>query len=217
MIILIFTVGMAVKWYRYNEFAGRGPAIGYAYKYFNLILGYILVAATILFYLLVIRKTEMSKAFWRLQSLWELCLYCLCHLTHRQMKINICLPLRSFLIQLWELKMMIHLIMLHTGNVTQIADSAVLSQLAITYLWDRSYLNDLQNQIMCHMKLNISIMQIDIYFYLPAIIGMIISKLIGLGTVMMYFLSRFLMLAVYSVIGYFAIRKFQREKHFLQQ
>ena len=63
MIILIFTVGMAVKWYRYNEFAGRGPAIEYAYKYFNLILGYILVAATILFYLLVIRKTEMSKAF----------------------------------------------------------------------------------------------------------------------------------------------------------
>lgn len=53
MIILIFTVGMAVKWYRYNEFAGRGPAIGYAYKYFNLILGYILVAATILFIFLL--------------------------------------------------------------------------------------------------------------------------------------------------------------------
>ena len=27
MIILIFTVGMAAKWYRYNEFAGHGPAI----------------------------------------------------------------------------------------------------------------------------------------------------------------------------------------------
>lgn len=48
-----FTVGMAVKWYRYNEFAGRGPAIEYAYKYFNLILGYILVAATILFIFLL--------------------------------------------------------------------------------------------------------------------------------------------------------------------
>lgn len=53
MIILIFTVGMAVKWYRYNEFAGHGPAIEYAYKYFNLILGYILVAATILFIFLL--------------------------------------------------------------------------------------------------------------------------------------------------------------------
>ena len=159
MIILIFTVGMAVKWYRYNEFAGRGPAIEYAYKYFNLILGYILVAATILFYLLVIRKTEMSKAFLAASILMGTLFILLMHLTHRQMKINICLPLQSFLIQLWELKMMIHLIMLHTGNVTQIADSAVLSQLAITYLWDRSYLNDLQNQIMCHMKLNISIMQ----------------------------------------------------------
>ena len=52
-------------------------------------------------------------------------------------------------------------------------------------------------------------------FYLPAIIGMIISKLTGLGTVMMYFLSRFLMLAVYSVIGYFAIRKIPTGKALL--
>ena len=63
MVAVIMVVGMSVKWYRYTEYIGYGGTLGYAYKYFNILLGYILVAATILFYLLVIRKTDIAKAF----------------------------------------------------------------------------------------------------------------------------------------------------------
>lgn len=216
MIILIFTVGMAVKWYRYNEFAGRGPAIGYAYKYFNLILGYILVAATILFYLLVIRKTEMSKAFLAASILMGTLFILL-------MPPDTPADEDKHMFAVTEFSNSIMGIEdddtpYHASYRECDANSGFSRSISISNyilmgqkLFERPSKSDHVSYEVEHFNYAKS----TFIFYLPAIIGMIISKLTGLGTVMMYFLSRFLMLAVYSVIGYFAIRKIPTGKALL--
>ena len=216
MVAVIMVVGMSVKWYRYTEYIGYGGTLGYAYKYFNILLGYILVAATILFYLLVIRKTDIEKAF-----------------------LAVSLLMGTLFILLMppdtpadEDKHMFAVTEFSNGvigvNETKEPFMATYRECDANSGFTR--LVSISNYIRLGQKLteragkttyvtyeveHFNYDKSTFVLYLPAIIGMIISKLLGLGTVMMYFTARFFMLLVYSVVGYFAVRKIPTGKALL--
>lgn len=54
-----------------------------------------------------------------------------------------------------------------------------------------------------------------IVIYLPAVVGVMFSRLIGVSTTMMVFICRILMLAVYATLCYLAIRKIPTGKNLL--
>lgn len=216
MVLVITIVGVSVKWYRYNEFLVYGGALGTAYKYFNIMLAYILVAATILFYLLVIRKVDIAKSF-----------------------LAVCLLMGTLFILLMapdtpadEDKHMFAVT--EFSNAIMGIDDAKEPFMATYRKCDAesgfTRLVSMANYIRMGSQLkgrvkNTEYVKYEVehfnyskstfVLYFPAIVGMIGSKLIGLNTVMMYFIARFLMLLVYAVIGYFAIRKIPTGKALL--
>lgn len=216
MIAVIFIVGMSVKWYRYNEFAGHGAALGYAYKYYNIILGYILVAATVLFYLLVIRKPDIAKAFFAVSMIMGTLFILLMPPDTPADEDKHMFAVTEFSNGILGIKENTEPYFATYRECD--AKSGFTRSVSITnYILMGQKLTERAgntNYVPYEVE-HFNYAKSTVVIYLPAIIGMILSKLMGLGTVMMYFVSRFLMLLVYCVLGYFAVKKIPTGKALL--
>lgn len=216
MIFVIMIVGMSVKWYRYREYAVYGGMLGYAYKYFNLLMAYILVAVTILFYILVIRKADIAKSFLAVSLIMGTLFILLMppdspadedkHMYAVTEFSNSILGIKEnpepFMATYRECDAnsgFTHSVSM--GNYIRLGQK----------LTERAKNTKYVSYEVEHFNYDKS----AVVFYLPAIIGMIISKLLGLGTVLMYFFTRFCVLCVYSVVGYFAVKKIPTGKALL--
>lgn len=208
MMLFITAAGIAVKWHGYGTFVAKyGWDLGAAYKYYNIILIFMLIVSAAVFCVTVIKKLPVEKCF-----------------------AVICIAAGSLFIIFMtpdspadEDK--------HMFAVTEISNSIMGigdTDEPYTALYrkcdaDSGFTREisLENYLLMGKKLtdradgnyvkyeteHFNYTWSAAVMYAPAVLGMIISRLTGAGTVIMYFLCRLFMLIVYTAAGYFAIKK----------
>lgn len=216
MIFIIAVVGLSVKWYRYDSFvANYGPNLGAAYKYFNILLALILVVATILFYVFVIKKPGIEKCFVAVSiSVGMLFIFF--------MPPNTPADEDKHMFAVTEFSNGIIGIQDSDKEYTTFyrqcdANSGFTRPISISnYLLLGQKLTDRADSLLMEYETeHFNYAWSTVFLYLPAIIGMTVSKSLGLGTVMMYFVCRLLILLTYTAIGYLAVKKIPTGKALL--
>ena len=208
MIFVIAVIGLSVKWYRYDSFvATYGPNLGAAYKYFNILLALILVAATVLFYVFVIRKPAIEKCFLAVSlSIGMLFIFF--------MPPNTPADEDKHMFAVTEFSNGIIGIKDSDKEYTTFyrqcdAESGFTRSISISnYLLMGKKLTERADNLLVEYETeHFNYAWSTVFLYLPSIVGMTISKSLGLGTVIMYFICRLLTLLTYTGLGYLAIKK----------
>lgn len=219
MIAVMALTAYLVKWYRYGDIAGKyGQDVIYFYRYYNVIAALLIVTAVIVFYLVFVRKSPIHKIY---------------------LAACICLGIVFTLIitpnaGADETNHLYHVM----GTVNKITGTGETGTEGTYYA--RSTFADLNldknisvaNYITTAKNFfkmagadgsRMTEVTSDVYnyspaaviLYLPAVIGILIGRLCGLGGVLTYTLGRLMMVAVYSVITYTALKKIPVGKNLL--
>lgn len=219
MVIVMACVAYFIKLYRYGDIAGKyGGDVIYFYRYYNVIVALLIVTAVIVFRLAFVRKSPIHKIY---------------------LAACICLGIVFTLIitpnaGADETNHLYH-VMGTVNKLTGVGETGTEG----TYYARRTYAElELDNNISVNNYIitarnffrmsdeagnemvevtsavyNYS--SVAVILYLPAIIGILIGRLASLGGVLTYTLAKLLMVAVYSVITYIAIRKIPVGKNLL--
>ncbi len=219
MVAVMAVTAYLVKWYRYGDIAGRyGQDVIYFYRYYDVIALILIISAVVVYYLVFVRKSPVHKIY---------------------LAACICLGIAFTLIitpnaGADETNHLYHVM----GTVNRITGAGDTGSEG-TYYARRTFADlDLDKNISVTNYIKTAknffktagcdgseLVEVsaDVYnyspaaviLYLPAIIGILAGRITGLGGVMTYTLARLLMLVVYSVITYTALKKIPVGKNLL--
>ncbi len=207
MAILIISYG--VKWFSYASVAAAyGPDAVYLYKYFRIIMLIILIGFSVVYFFTVIKKTSIEIRyaiicfFAGILAMLVITPYAS---ADEERHIYECYDSAGFVLGDG---------IPEDGNTHYLRVDDANTQLTRS-ISAGNYIYTCKNMFTRVKDSSITMIEGEGYryndsaiiFYFPGVIGIVLGRLFGLGTVMTYMLARLLLLITYTVLTYFALKK----------
>ena len=205
IMLVIVAVAFTLKWHHSEEVTYRYGVDNATllYRYFNILLGIILVGVSVLYYIIFIRKAAVEK------------IYLAAAIFTGVMFMLVLTPFSSADEDNHYIKCASYVGLELPFEEADQTDSEMITNRDLrdikagNYIWfvKNIFADGQNNSGMVFENPDIDYTDQMIVFYFPAVIGMAIAKGLGLGVAATCMIARIFMLTVYCLITYFAIKK----------
>lgn len=217
--LTIIAAALGIKWFGYDGLSiGTGEAAAYLYRYYGWIVAVFLIGAVMLYYFAFVKKSKIQVVFMSAAVFLGIAfslivtpnsaadetkhIYAATEYANRLTNISQTNKPYTYYTRVTDAD---------TGLSEKICvdNYSIMGKNFFTGITvEDKYLKEATSQVYNYNA-------VSAFFYSPAICGIVIGRAIGLNGILTYMLARLLMLTVYVLLGYFALKKLPAGKNIM--